>query len=398
MTVAAAPACEVLAGIEDLGLTPEGSVDASAEAAEAAGEGSAAGDATQEERAGDDASNPWDGGGGDGDAYSWGTDAADGGREADAAGPVFGPPVAVVSGENDPTGLTVTPGAIFWALKTRSVVRSAPRGTDGGASAAASDFASFINPSPGATDLVGDSTNLYALVGPLFNANGCQTVQVTSSVTPGGMGFCEAISSSAVVRVAIDSANVYLSGSIIVGPSPAPAIVYTAKPGIGVTPPGWSNFGSLASAPEAMASDGATLYYSLGSQIFGQPTVSGSAFLFARSSTSVTDLAVDGNQVYWITAGGGVYAASKTLPGDGGTASPVPLASGQNGPMRLAQDSANVYWTNQGDGSIAMAGKDGQGSTQVAMDQAMPYGIAVDRLGVYWSNTGDGSIMMAPFR
>jgi hypothetical protein len=305
----------------------------------------------------------------------------------------FGTPVTLVTGESGPMGIAVMPGKIFWTLNSGPTVRTASRTADGGASSA-STFNTFLAPSPPATDLVADFANLYALTGPLFNASGgCQTVQVVSTLG-GGMSFCEAISSSAVVRVAIDSANVYLSGSSVAGGSPKPAIVYIGKPGINEGPAQWSTYGNVNTPVLAMASDGGTLYYALTNRIFAQPITGGSPVPFAVASANISDLAVDGKQLYWLTTDGGVYAASKALP-DGGMATPMLLAMGQSGPIRMALDSSNVYWTNQGDGTVCAAGKEGQFYEQVANNLQSPYGIAVDKTNVYWSDSVGGTIMTA---
>jgi hypothetical protein len=85
------------------------------------------------------------------------------------------------------------------------------------------------------------------------------------------------------------------------------------------------------------------------------------------------------------------------VPLDGGTA--VTLASGQDGPRRLALDSTSAYWTNSGAG-VATNGDDAVmkvplgGGTPVML-ASRPYstlgpreafGIAVDATSVYWSS------------
>jgi hypothetical protein len=327
-------------------------------------------------------------------------DVSDAASEADAQEtsppPAFGTPVPLVTAEDGPMGIVLAPGKIFWTVSGSAVVRAASRTADGGAGVA-STFTALATPTPAATDLVGDDAgHLYALVGPLYAQNGCQTVQVVSALAPGGTSFCEAISSQPVVRVAVDSVNVYLSAYAVVGTTNAPTIVYIPKPGTNEPPSMWASYANESSRVEAMASDGGTLYFAVTNRIYAQPIAGGSAVLFAKATADVNDLGVDGQQVYWLTADGGVYAASKATPGDGGSATPIPLATGQGGPIRLALDTANIYWTNEGDGTIGAAGKQGQFYEQIAHDQGAPYGIAVDQSGVYWTATNDGTIMMAP--
>jgi hypothetical protein len=52
-----------------------------------------------------------------------------------------------------------------------------------------------------------------------------------------------------------------------------------------------------------------------------------------------------------------------------------------------------VYWSTAK--SVGKALLDGGGLTTIASDQASPSGIAIDDGNVYWANNGDGTVVKA---
>jgi sugar lactone lactonase YvrE len=73
---------------------------------------------------------------------------------------------------------------------------------------------------------------------------------------------------------------------------------------------------------------------------------------------------------------------------------PTTLASGQSTPNGIALDTASVYWTNSGDGTVMKVPLGGGTPATLASGQSSAGSIAVDATSVYWvNNTANGTVM-----
>jgi sugar lactone lactonase YvrE len=82
------------------------------------------------------------------------------------------------------------------------------------------------------------------------------------------------------------------------------------------------------------------------------------------------------------------------VPLAGGTVTTLVSASGQYA-YGMAVDTANVYWTNFGDGTVMKVPLGGGAATTLVSGQDSPVGVAVDATSVYWANYGcqsDGGV------
>jgi hypothetical protein len=80
-----------------------------------------------------------------------------------------------------------------------------------------------------------------------------------------------------------------------------------------------------------------------------------------------------------------------------GSTIPVIVVGSQAQPSPLTADEKDLYWGNQGDGTIrrcAIAGCNGQPAT-IAEGQLLPSSIAVDEKAVYWATLGGSVVMIA---
>lgn len=111
-----------------------------------------------------------------------------------------------------------------------------------------------------------------------------------------------------------------------------------------------------------------------------------------------SDIAVDATSVYWTNRVN--PGTVKKAPIGGGAV--VTLADKQGAPTGIAVDSADagpsgyIYWTNFGSGFVMRLPKvlpEGGAPFVLASGQNNPFSITVDLLNVYWVNQGNGSIL-----
>jgi hypothetical protein len=80
-----------------------------------------------------------------------------------------------------------------------------------------------------------------------------------------------------------------------------------------------------------------------------------------------------------------------------GGGNPTTLASGQGHPREIAVDATDVYWTNNGDGTVMKVSLGGGNPITLASGQIKPRGMATDATNIYWVNDDDpgGAVMKA---
>ena len=116
---------------------------------------------------------------------------------------------------------------------------------------------------------------------------------------------------------------------------------------------------------------------------------------YAMTTGARHGLALDYGSIFWTTATGRVWRASKSATE--GTL----IAQSQKDPVRIAVDDTGVYWTNREDGTVRKAVNGGSlSASQLAWAQKRPVALALSETHVYWLNQGsiekgyeDGAIM-----
>lgn len=124
--------------------------------------------------------------------------------------------------------------------------------------------------------------------------------------------------------------------------------------------------------------------------------------VIAQNQGTPRHLVLDGQPataVFWTNFTTGEVMTAPILGGTPPAAgAPVALFTGQNKPYGIVVDGADLYWTNDGDGTVMKAPKAGGTPKVIASGQNGPGAIAVDGTNVYWINEGsltkaDGAIM-----
>ncbi len=99
--------------------------------------------------------------------------------------------------------------------------------------------------------------------------------------------------------------------------------------------------------------------------------------------------ALSAPQIYWANEGSGTIGRAN-LDGTGVNQSFIAGGSGITG---VVVDGQHIYWTNQGSGTIGRANLNGTGVNQSFITGGNePFGVAVDGEHIYWGNYGNGTI------
>lgn len=154
-----------------------------------------------------------------------------------------------------------------------------------------------------------------------------------------------------------------------------------------------NNYGSLPVVPtngRAVLLDDASVFLAVPLSLL-KMSKSDEVFVeLVDTIVNVQRLAQDTTQVYWTTPGW--PAALGSVSKEGGE--PVWLGEDvEAGTRSLAVYDADVYWTNDIEGTIKRVPKDGGATTVVASGQARPGAMVGDASGVYWVNQDDGRVM-----
>ena len=148
----------------------------------------------------------------------------------------------------------------------------------------------------------------------------------------------------------------------------------------GTSPQLFTLSGLFASQRVAADSSGAYVMTSRGIVPFGGGTLlTGGTYA----------MALDSSYVYWSGTYTGVGSIGRTARDN---SSNTVLANNLNNPMGIAVDGTNVYWVDEGAGTVMSVPLAGGAPKTLASGQNKPWAIAVDATGIYWTNNGDGTV------
>ena len=136
-----------------------------------------------------------------------------------------------------------------------------------------------------------------------------------------------------------------------------------------------------ANYPESIVLSGGRLFYAeSGARRVAAVNVDGSSFADLASVFGVVGVAVDATHVYWADH---VYDGSVgRVPRGGGPS--ITLAPGKKGPIRVAVDDTDLYWTEYYSNEVRAVAKAGGTPRTIARGIDSPVGIAVDADAIYF--------------
>jgi len=235
--------------------------------------------------------------------------------------------------------------------------------------AAARCVTTLATPAGYGAEITVDATNVYWATGagvfktPLAGG-------AIATLVPGGQPFGVAVTATTLYWTDFEG----LLGRVGLDGSGAVTLVSTSLP----TPP-----------PYFVAADTTNVYWTTQTDnttgtVTSQPLGGGSITTLASNQDLSAGIAVQNQNLYWVTIGTGAAntGAINTSPTSSAMAHAVTQA---NYPFDVAVDDNNLYWTSRG-----VPG----GGTPITLGESVePVGIAVDATNVYWADMNQSTVM-----
>jgi sugar lactone lactonase YvrE len=144
--------------------------------------------------------------------------------------------------------------------------------------------------------------------------------------------------------------------------------------------------------PQAIAVDGAHIYWTTGFGSIGRADLNGGNVNgnFILGTFGAKGVAVDSEHIYWTDTVSGSHIGRANLDGSSPNQTFIATAIPAAG---VVVDGGHVYWANSGSNAIGRANLDGSSPDQIFIRGASnPQGVAVDGAHLYWTNTNSGWI------
>lgn len=275
------------------------------------------------------------------------------------------PTTTLVSGLSNPQGIAVDDTNVYWIEYGSGTVKKIAKGGGPVGTLASGLF------SPSGLAL--DNSFVY------FAENVGSPASNIKKVSKGGGAVTTLVSGQpSTSKVAVDRTSVYWTD-----------FNSGAVRKVGINGGTVSTLATASSFASGIAVDGTSVYWTE----FNNPgpvrkvSLNGGTVTELATSSNTPGLATDGNYVYWtefvFTGNGKVNKISV----NGGTV--TSLAAGLNSPWDVAVDGNNAYWVEYNtNGAIKQVALNGGAVTTLASSLNNPVGIAIDSTTVYWIEIG----------